>query len=149
MRPTLALLRARSRVHVVADNAAAIPQSQSYAIASGFFAALLGVIGYTFVYIPNYSTEAIEARERAGLKKSAAALDAARAAAGIQGGDHLATAEVQPTNVPAHQEPKAMPFTAALSRDNAPGSMWRSISSAREIKEVQAAASSADSRTNQ
>jgi hypothetical protein len=145
---------ARARKTVVADDAAgAVPQSKSYAVAGGLFVALVGVASYTFVYLPHYSPEALENRERTAQRRAAAAVEAARASAGLGGqapgaaspgaGPGVAPAPAAAASAAAAAAPAvppavppAMPFTTALAKDNAPGGMWRAIASTREIKEA-------------
>lgn len=151
MRPASTLLRARARTSIVGGGGVGdVPQERSYAVAGGLFVALLGVVGIGAVYLPYYSKEAIENRERTAMRRRTTAEDAARASVGLAapGGDDEAPAKPAAPAPPAAvvDKAKSMPFTAGLARDNAPGSMWRSISSAREIKEAQSAAAAGERR---
>lgn len=144
-------MRARSRATIVSEgqSISAVPQQRSYAVAGGLGAALLGVISYTFVYVPHYSLEAIENRERTGARKAASALAAARGdKAGIDENEGVSNTGpmASPVTVPKVDTAKT-PFAAGLAKDNAPGSMWRSISAAREIRETSSSANRGEDRS--
>ena len=128
-----AVLR-RARHTVVADGAGAgLPQAQSRRLAGGLAGGLVAFAGYSFVWVPHYSADAVAARERTGVRRAKAAQGAAAPA---DGEDAAAAAAAAAATAAAVEQAKARPFSAGLATDNAPGSMWRSISAARELREA-------------
>jgi hypothetical protein len=77
---------------------------------------LVGVVGYTIVYMPYFSSDA-----EVGRNRTKEQIDRQLTA--------MASADVGISNVAPH--------AASLARDNAPGSMWKNITAKRELMQIQ------------